>query len=472
MGRFFRGRQAAEMLSSVDDDPSFPMPPLSNRKQVAIFVVLTLLLTVAAVWGGRAWFRSTHTLTFAVGADTDIDARFAAKLSTVLTNSGSSLRLKIVKNADNDKAVGQFDRKQADLALLRTDAPISARARAIATLDHDLVLLLSPKDRAVSSLAALKGKKVAIIGDDRNAAFLKRLLDLYGFAGSQVIRDRGLHGHSARTASQAREYGAVLAMDHLSKISADKSYERVLKGPVGFKLNEISEAKAVARKIPGVSEESFDAGLLSASPKVPDEEIDTVGLQWILVAQSTMSEQKGTELARTILENKPELALANEFATQIEPADTDKDALIAAHRGRGPIYRRRHALLQRPLQRLHLSWNGGAQHLRLAVGRHLTPLSRASRPKKAGELATSLLDIGERVDEANSLELLETIQEELEGLLKKVVTGLRDGTISGDGLETFRLGYDFVRDSLDLRRCAVDPSRWALIRLNDARRRR
>ena len=58
-----------EILSSVDDDAGFPMPPSSNRKQVAIFVVLTLVLSVAAVWGGRAWFKSTHTLTFAVGAD-------------------------------------------------------------------------------------------------------------------------------------------------------------------------------------------------------------------------------------------------------------------------------------------------------------------------------------------------------------------------------------------------------------------
>ena len=46
----------------------------------------------------------------------------------------------------------------------------------------------------------------------------------------------------------------------------------------------------------------------------------------ILIAQSTMSETKGTELARTILENKVELGLPDQFATKIEPADTDKEA--------------------------------------------------------------------------------------------------------------------------------------------------
>ena len=30
--------------------------------------------------------------------------------------------------------------------------------------------------------------------------------------------------------------------------------------------------------------------------------------------------------------------------------------------------------------------------------------------------------------------------------------GLRDGTISTDGLDTFKLGYEFVRDEIGMRR--------------------
>jgi hypothetical protein len=32
------------------------------------------------------------------------------------------------------------------------------------------------------------------------------------------------------------------------------------------------------------------------------------------------------------------------------------------------------------------------------------------------------------------------------------VIGLRDGAISGDGLDTFKLGYEFVRDEISMRR--------------------
>ena len=33
-----------------------------------------------------------------------------------------------------------------------------------------------------------------------------------------------------------------------------------------------------------------------------------------------------------------------------------------------------------------------------------------------------------------------------------MVIGLRDGTISSHGLDTFKLGYEFVRDEIGLRR--------------------
>ena len=47
---------------------------------------------------------------------------------------------------------------------------------------------------------------------------------------------------------------------------------------------------------------------------------------------------------------------------------------------------------------------------------------------------------------------LHELQDELEGILRGAVIGLRDGTISSDGLDTFKLGYEFVRDEIGLRR--------------------
>src|ERR1700742_2918308 len=80
----------------------------NNRLQVLLYVFLTLILTVATVWGGRTLLKESETLTFAVGSPTSEEAMFAAKLAAVLKNTHSRLRLKILSNPDNAKAISQF----------------------------------------------------------------------------------------------------------------------------------------------------------------------------------------------------------------------------------------------------------------------------------------------------------------------------------------------------------------------------
>jgi hypothetical protein len=73
-------------------------------------------------------------------------------------------------------------------------------------------------------------------------------------------------------------------------------------------------------------------------------------------------------------------------------------------------------------------------------------------PEKASGLATAILIVGEKIEHAHTMDQLEEVQDELEKILRGVIVGLRDGTISSDGLETFKLGYEFVRGELDIRR--------------------
>jgi TRAP-type uncharacterized transport system substrate-binding protein len=423
-----------------------------NRRQVLLFALATLILTGATVWGGRILLKNSETLTFAVGDANSDEAQFAAKLATVLKNNSSRLRLKIAFNADNAKALAQFDRKEADLAILRTDAKVPPRARALAILEHDVLLLIGPGNKKIKSLADLKKiKKIAVIGDgDNNVAFVRNILDMSDGteAASRVQLAPG--GSTLDKLLGSGGFGAVIAIVHTSKIMKDKSYEQYAKRG-GFTLNAIDEAKALERKIPGISEETLSTGMLSSSPEIPDDDLDTVGLQWLLVAQSRMSTTTSGDLARIIYENKSGLALDDGFASRIEPAATDKDAFIVAHQGAAEyINDETKSFMDRYSDMLYL----GAAVASVIGSIFATIYTKITRiaPEKASELSTAILDIGERIEHANSLDALEALQDELEGILRGAVVGLRDGTISSDGLDTFRLGYEFVRDEIGMRR--------------------
>ena len=100
---------------------------------------------------------------------TDLTRAIAARLAAVLKSTSSRLRLKIAPNPDNAKALAQLDRRDATLAVLRTDAKVPARARAIAILEHDVVLVLSPGGKKIKSLPELKKKKIAVVGDGESS---------------------------------------------------------------------------------------------------------------------------------------------------------------------------------------------------------------------------------------------------------------------------------------------------------------
>src|ERR1700692_3303431 len=442
-------------MSAEVPTPNAEKPParsrVSNRWQMLLFVALTLILTVATVWGGRIWLRNSERLVFAAGDPNGVEARFAAKLATVLNNNPSKLRLTIVTNGDSGKALAQFDRRQADLAVLRTDAKVPPRARALAILEHDVLLLLSPPNKRIKSLAELKKKKIAVLADgDHNAAFVRKILEVSDNSDAASAVQLAPPNSPFDKLFAPGGYGAAIAIAHASTIVNNKSYEQYAKRGA-FTLNAIAEAKALARRNPAISEDTLANGMLSSSPPIPDDDLDTIGLQWLLGAQSRMASSTAGELARSICDNKAELALPDGFASRIEPADTDKDAFVVAHQGAAEyINDDTKSFMDRYSDLLYLA--AAALSIIGSIFAGLYAKVTRIAPEKASELSTAILDIGERIEHATSMDALEALQEELEQILRSVVIGLRDGTVSSDGLETLKLGYELVRDEIAMRR--------------------
>jgi hypothetical protein len=313
---------------------------------------------------------------------------------------------------------------------------------------------LSPKGKKLANLDALKGKKIAILGnDDRNEALVRRALSSYDIANPRTSLQTVPTGSAIDKLLAPNGFSAVIAVENAARIAKERTYERIAKGQ-GFTLNAISEAKSIERKVPGIFAETIDEGLLASSPQVPDDDVQSIALQWLLVGQSALSESRGTELARTLFENKAQLVLDDGFGSHVEPADTDKDAFIAAHRGAAQYFNdETKSFVERYSDLLYVGLAALSIIGSIFVGLY-TAFTRVA-PEKAGALAASLLEIGEKIEDSKTLEELDELQVQFEALLKQVVAGLRDGTVSADGLDTFRLGYEFVRDTLQLHREAL-----------------
>jgi hypothetical protein len=316
-----------------------------------------------------------------------------------------------------------------------------------------VMLVLSPGGKKIKSAAELRKKKVAVIADNENSAgFIRNILELSDNPAVASLVQTVPSG-SAIDKLFASGFAAAIVIAPASKLMKDKSYEQYAKRG-GLTVNAIEAAKLLTRKYPALSEETIAAGTLSSSPSIPEDDVDTVGLQWLLVTQSRMSSPTISEFARLVYENKAELALDNGFASRIEPAATDKEAFIIAHPGAAEyINDDTKSFVERYSDLMYFA----AAALGIIGSICATLYTQVTRvaPEKASELATQLLDLGEDIQDAKTLDELESLQDELEKILRGVVIGLRDGTISGDGLDTFKLGYQFVRDEISMRREAL-----------------
>src|SRR6202012_4072366 len=183
------------------------------------------------------------------------EARFAARLAAMLKASSSRLQLRIIPSADNTKTIAQFDRKLAALAVLRTDGRTPPRARSLAVLEHDVLILFSPGDKKITSLAELKKKKTALLtSSGNNLAFVRNVLDISDGSDASSRLQVAPPNSTLDKLLASGNYGAVIAVGHASTIVKDKGFEQAAKR-APFTVNAIDEAAALSRRYPGMSEE-------------------------------------------------------------------------------------------------------------------------------------------------------------------------------------------------------------------------
>ena len=119
------------------------------------------------------------------------------------------------------------------------------------------------------------------------------------------------------------------------------------------------------------------------------------------MAQSRLSTTTVSDLARIIYENKAELALTDGFASKIEPAATDKDAFIVAHPGAAEyINDEIKSFVERYSDLMYVAL-AALSIIGTIFAAIYTKVTRIA-PEKASQLATAILDIGERMEYAKS----------------------------------------------------------------------
>lgn len=418
----------------------------SNATQKTAFVVLTILLAVVGAFVAR-YLMTARTLTFATGPRGTAEYAFAERLAAA-TAQNKRVRVLVKPQESQGAAVALFGQNKADLTIVRSDSKVPGRARAVAILEHSLMLVGAPKNAKPKSLSALKGKKLAQIGDDpRDASLLRTILAFYDISASSQ-----LDVHKAEDWPRLFDPGGPAAVFYLirkSEIASDKFLPNRSVKP-NFELINL-DAKALAARIHGVSDDTIDAGLIVPSPAIPADEIDTFSVEDTLIVQHRLSEALGTELAFAVFENKDQLGEPGRYATNIEPPSTDKDAAILAHPGVAEyVDDETKTFFDRYSDMIYIGMSVASIVGSIFLALYST-VTRVS-PLHAGQLTDEIIALADRATKAESVEAICDMEKELNHLLSEVLSGIREGTIANEGFEAFRLAFDIAREALATRK--------------------
>jgi TRAP transporter TAXI family solute receptor len=319
-------------------------PASRRRKNSPFLFIAAALLIFAAVAGATLLLWRPTTLRIAVGPAGSDDQKLIQALAQAFVNEGSPVRLNVISTAGAVESLALLGAGETDLAVGRADEEMPKGAGAAAILRKNVVVMWAPSGNPrkgtkkegkpkIKEMADLDGRRIGVIGRTPvNVNLLRVILSESGLNPDKVTISRF---STAEITEMVRDpsIDAFMAVGPLdSKITTEAITTTArLRGEPAFIAIDVSEA--LAHKHPLYESEEIPGSSFTTSPARPDDTVDTIGVNHLIVAPKSLSDATVGAFTRALFNVRPTLAKEIPSASKIEKPDTDKDAAIPAHPG-------------------------------------------------------------------------------------------------------------------------------------------
>jgi len=404
------------------------------------------------------------TLRIAVGPPGSEDHKLVQLMAQTFAREGSPVRLSPITTEGAQESIALFSAGKTDLAVARGDLNLPENAESVAILRKNVVVLWSApglptkgkKQSApkVKTLDALAGHRVGVIGrTEANVKLLRVILKESGIDPEKVAVSQF---STSQTAEMARDpsLDAFMAVGPLkSKITVDAiAATATVRGEPKFLPIDVTDA--IAKKNPIYESEEIPGSIFSSSPARPEDKVDTVSINHLIIAPKSLSDTAVAAFARQLFTNRQQLAREQPTASEIEKPDTDKDAALPAHAGAAAyIDGNERTFLEKYTDYiwgviLVLSGLG-------SVGAWLKHYWKRDEREKYVEHRDNLLDLISRVRQAETPEELAEMQGAADVMLREALDCYDDGAIEDSDLSVIGLALEQFHHAVTDRRVVI-----------------
>src|SRR5436190_4242866 len=438
-------------MSETDENPGIARRRRKRRRYSLLILAAGIFLFGAAAGSLYLVLRPT-ILRIAVGPPGSDDQKLVQTLAQIFARERSSIRLTPITTEGATESIALLSAGKAELAVARGDLTLPANAQSVVILRKNVVVLWSPSGLPpkgskrqpapkVKSLDELAGHRVGVIGRTQaNVTLLRVILTESGVNADKVTVTQFATNQIAEMARDTT-LDAFMTVGPLdSKITKDAiAATAASRGEPKFLPIDVSDT--IAKKHPLYESEEIPASIFCSSPARPDDKVDTVSVNHLIIAPKSLSDATVGAFARQLITARPQLARELPNVPKIEKPDTDKDAALPAHDGAAAYFDgNERTFLERYTDYiwgviLVLSGLG-------SIGAWLRHYLRHNEREQYELHRDHLMDLIAKARQADSPEALAAMQGEADEVLREALECYEDGAIEDGDLSAIGLALD------------------------------
>src|SRR5882724_4316713 len=453
-------------MSSSDLNERPDVPRRRRMRKSYSLLILAAGIFLFAVAGGALYLALRPvTLRIAVGPPSSDDQKLIQALAQTFARDKSHVRLAPITTEGATESIALLASSKTDLAVARGDLEMPADAESVAILRKNVVVLWSPSGLPpkgskkppapkIKSIDDLAGHRVGVIGRTQANVILLRV----------ILKESGVDPDKVAVTQfgtdQISEFARDPTLDAFmtvgpldSKVTADAiAATAAARGEPKFLPIEVSEA--IANKHPLYESEEIAGSTFSASPARPEDKVETVSVNHVIIAPKSLSDTTVGTFVRQLFAVRQQLARELPSAGKIEKPDTDKDAALPAHAGAAAfIDGTERTFLERYSDYfwaaiLVLSGLG-------SIGAWLRHYWKRNEREQYTLHRDSLLDLISKARQAETAEELATMQGEADGILREALDCYDDGAIEEGDLSAIGLALEQFHRAVADRRVTI-----------------
>jgi TRAP transporter TAXI family solute receptor len=437
-----------------------------KRKRFSLFILLAGIFVFVAAAGALYFALRPETLRIAVGPSGSDDQKLVQALAQTFARERSAVRLVAIPTDGAAQSLALLAGSRTDLAVARGDLAMPADAQSVAILRKNVVVLWAPSGLPakgskktpapkIKSLEDLAGHRVAVVGTTQaNVTLLRVILTESGIDPDKVavvqfaITQIGEMAHDPTIDA----FMAVGPLDSKITIDAIAATARDRGEP---KFLPIDVSEAIAQRHPLYESEEIPGSTFNSAPARPDDKIETVGVNHLIVARQSLSETAVGAFTRQLFAVRQSLARELPGAANIETPDTDKDAALPAHRGAAAYIDG----TERTFLEKYSDYMWGAILLLSGLGSAGAWFrSYLKRDEKVESIALRdrVLALAAQARHGNSPDELHGLQREVDDILRETLNSYDDGAITEGDLSAFNLAFERFHHAVLERHAVLD----------------